>query len=538
MIVLVVCGLIACIAYLVSVRMPHDLHMMQQHSYRNERYWRWYKLNRQQERRISEVLLVFPLIFSFINGAFAWTVLILLFAFLIRWNYKHKKKVIKPLVWTNRIKRLYAAMIVLAVLVSALLCWLAGMVYPVHNLLSSIKSAAPGTFLCIVVFWLLCANSFAFTLAANYILLPIEKRISLYYYNDAKKKIRAMANLHTVAVTGSYGKTSVKKITESILSEQYLTLATPESYNTPMGIARIIREQLRPIHQMFVCEMGAREKGDIKELAELVAPQIGILTAIGEQHLETFGSINNIIDTKFELIRALPDDGVAVVNMDNEHIAQNIGQAACRVVSFGLSENCDYRAEQISYNGQGSSFTICVGEQKQLFTTRLLGKHNIYNILAAVAAVQQLGISLDVAARAVKRISPVEHRLELRDNLKYTVIDDAYNANPAGAAAALDVLALIDGGQKIIITPGMVELGEKEQELNYKFAEQMIEVGDYIIIVGKKRGELLEPALIAHDFPQKRYYIAGDLREARIRLSQIVQPGDVVLYENDLPDMY
>lgn len=138
-----------------------------------------------------------------------------------------------------------------------------------------------------------------------------------------------------------------------VLGEKYQTLATPASYNTPMGITRTIREMLSPVDEVFVCEMGAKQKGDIDELCQLVHPTIGVLTSIGEQHLETFGNIANIIDTKFELIESLPTDGLAIVNGDNPYIAANLNRALCRVIRYGLQPDNDYWADQISYGAKG-----------------------------------------------------------------------------------------------------------------------------------------------------------------------------------------
>ncbi len=520
-------------AYLILSRLPHDLHMLQQNSYRNDRYLRWYKQHYQGELRLGELCLPLALLLCCFSPLAGLLLFLVFLALLTWWQLTHKKAVIKPLVMTDRAKRLRNVAVMLIVcggaILAALWCWAAGMGWPGRIL-------APFTML-LALAW--CHFSALFTYKANFLLAPMEKKINLRYYRQAQQRIADLPALHRVGITGSYGKTSVKKIADAILSEQYLTLATPESYNTPMGITRVIREQLRPIHQVFIAEMGARQKGDIQELAQLVSPQIGVLTAIGPQHLETFGSIETIAETKFELIRALPRDGVAILNMDDPLIAAHRDWAPCKVVSYGLSEGCDFRATQISYTGQGGSFVLCHGQEQVAFSTKLLGSHNICNILAGVAVAYQLGVPLALAARAVKRLAPVSHRLELKQLPKYLMLDDAFNANPVGAQAALQVLQAMEGGQKIIITPGMVELGEQEKELNLQFAAAMTKVADYIILVGQQRGKMLEEALVAANFPQKRYYIAADLRDARIRLSQIVQSSeDIVLYENDLPDLY
>ncbi|MEG2212426.1 MAG: UDP-N-acetylmuramoyl-tripeptide--D-alanyl-D-alanine ligase [Clostridiales bacterium] len=516
--------------YLIVICLPHDLHMLQQNSYRNDRYLRWYQQHHQDELRLGELGLgaaVVTACFVPLGGLVVFALLLLL---LSGWRLTHKKAVIKPLVMTKRAIRLYGVTGVIVLLLGVALTWawvccsgLAGRILLPLLLLSTM---------------VIIRYSFVLTYSANYLLIPVERGINRHYANQARSKINNLPHLRRIGITGSYGKTSVKKISEAILAEKYLTLATPESYNTPMGITRVIREELRPIHQVFICEMGARQRGDIRELAELTSPQIGVLTAIGPQHLETFCDMQTIVDTKFELIEALPTQGVAVLNLDNPEIARNSHRAPCRVVGYGLGENCDFRAEQIVYDGQGSRFILCHGADRVEFTTRLLGEHNICNILGAVAVAYQLEVPLPMAARAVKRLAPISHRLELKEMPQYTMLDDAYNANPTGAHFALTVLKAMKGGQKIIITPGMVELGDREKELNLEFAAAMTEFADYIILVGQQRGEMMEEALIAKGYPPKCYYIAANLRDARIRLSQIVHKGDIVLYENDLPDLY
>ena len=157
-------------------------------------------------------------------------------------------------------------------------------------------------------------------LLANLLLTPVEKAISRWFYNDAEKRLRAMPNLIIVGVTGSYGKTSTKNYLYRLLSEKYNVLMTPGNFNTTLGVVRTIREQLQPYHQVFIVEMGAKQKGDIAEICALVHPQIGVVTAVGDMHLETFGSRENVRKTKFELLEALPSDGLAVINEESEGI--------------------------------------------------------------------------------------------------------------------------------------------------------------------------------------------------------------------------
>jgi UDP-N-acetylmuramoyl-tripeptide--D-alanyl-D-alanine ligase len=471
--------------------------MLQQNSYRNERYRRW------RAQQLSEE---------------AWWRL---------WQPFFKPPAKKPLVMTARARRLYITALTAAALLLLIVISRLFFTIPLPTSL-----AATLLYLSAILF------SGYYLLFINWLLQPLEKRINQKYLNEAKQILAQRPGLKRIAITGSYGKTSCKMILAAMLGEKFITLATPDSVNTPMGITRIIREQLKPIHQAFICEMGAKQAGDIAELCDLVQPQTGLLTAVGPQHLETFGSEEIIAQTKFELIRALPTSGLAVLNLGNEAIAARQGQAPCRVAGYGLG-NQPYHAEGIRYSAEGASFTLVapLGE-RQPMVSRLLGRHNIENIVGAAAAAVELGVPLPSIARAVRNLNPLPHRLQLMAGPGYTIIDDAFNSNPVGAAAALSVLAQMGEGQKILITPGMVELGEKQQELNREFACSAAKVCDYIILVGKKHSLPLQQGLQEAGLTPDCYAIAANLAEARQILAQKVRPGDAVLFENDLPDTY
>ena len=518
--VLIIIALIAGIVYLGVSSLYHHLHMLQQNSYRIKRYWTWYKPRVKQEFRRGEVLLVLPIILAFFSPISCLISLIAVWILLLAIYWPRPKKDKKPLVLTKRAKRLYVTGVLLIILD------IIG-IYFIGSL--------PLMIAALFVISVLCR--FYLILAAA-IMIPVEKRINDGYLNQAKQKIKAMPDLVRIGITGSYGKTSSKMILTAILQEKFQTLATPGSFNTPMGITRVIRESLSPVDEIFVCEMGAKERGNIAVLADLVQPQIGLLTAIGEQHLQSFGSIDTITDTKFELIESLPMDGLAVVNGDDERIAANLHRTPCPLITYGFAPQNDYWADEIKYGAKGSSFIYHHQDVSAEFSTILLGKHMISNILAALAIADQLGLSMAQMQRGVKSLIPVEHRLQLRQAANYSIIDDAFNANPAGAEAALEVLASFTSGKKIIITPGMIELGEKEYQLNYQFGQQMAEVCDYIILVGKQHSLPLQEGVRSQGFSEDSLFIAANLNEARSRLGQIISAGDIVLFENDLPDTY
>lgn len=523
MILLAVLAATALWAVYAARRLAYFLHMAQQNSYRPERYKRWLDGRKRADYRVIDYVAVIVVAMLGILQP-TWSVYAAVIAAAVQnltWKCPPVKK---ALVWTDRAKRLFAAAYGL---VLVLLIWFAvwecvwqvavGMATAVF-----VMSGLP------LVMW--------FAVAARQ---PFENARNRRFVEDAARIIREMPDLTRIGITGSYGKTSSKMVLGRVLSEGLHTLVTPDSYNTPMGITLTVRNKLKPIHQVFVAEMGARQKGDIAELCDIVQPQIGILTAIGPQHLETFGSIETVADTKFELIDSLPDDGLAVLNIDDKIIAERAAKLSVPQVTYALDNAAaDFRAQDIEFTPQGMRFTLITPKGEQTVRTALLGRHNIYNILAAAAVAEHLGLSMAEIARAIAQVPPVEHRLVAKNAGGYTLIDDAFNANPAGAHAAVEVLAAMPGGRKMIITPGMVELGSEQERLNREFAEFAASKLDFVVIVGQKQSAPLVAGVQAAGLTEDRYIVAADLNEALAFMRGWVRQGDYVLLENDLPDSY
>ena len=308
-------------------------------------------------------------------------------------------------------------------------------------------------------------------------------------------------------------------------------MVTPLNYNTTLGVVRTVRENLRPTHEIFVCEMGARNVGDIKEICDLVHPQMGIITAIGPQHLESFKSVANVVKTKFELADALPPEGIFFGNMDSPEIRNR--KVSVPTVGYGLTRG-DYVAQDLRCDERGVRFTVRGVE----FETRLLGKHNVQNLTGAIAVANTLGIPLEKLRAPVRRLEAVEHRLQLRGSGDRLVIDDAYNSNPAGASAALETLGMFEG-LKILVTPGMVELGSKQSELNTEFGRQAAARCDRAILVGKRQAPPIRAGLLEAGFPREHVFVTDTVEEAIALADSFPAEGRrVILLENDLPDNY
>ena len=433
------------------------------------------------------------------------------------------KKAKKPFVVTMRVKRTY----ITSAIVFTVICGICG---------SLLTGEEPrlyfiGLFPLLLPLWVALGGLCAW---------PIEKLVSEMYFRDAQKKLTARPDLIKIGITGSYGKTSVKFILGTILQEKFQVLVTPSSFNTPMGVTRIIREKLMPAHQVFVAEMGARHVGDIKELCRLVHPHHGVLTSVGPQHLDTFHTLERIKSTKYELMDAIPDGGCCFFP-DDKAICRELfdkTRKTKRLCSVHPgAEDADVWATDIHVSPAGSSFILHTLNDEIACQTKLLGEHNIQNIILAATVGLHLGMNLRQIARGISRITPVEHRLQLIPSTGVTIIDDAFNSNPKGAQAALKVLREFEG-RRIIITPGMVELGDGEDDFNHEFGLMMADCVDVAILVGKKHTSPIAKGLKEAGFPKENLYVVSSLDEATAILRQIGHPGDVALFENDLPDNY
>ncbi|MCI9415254.1 MAG: UDP-N-acetylmuramoyl-tripeptide--D-alanyl-D-alanine ligase [Clostridiales bacterium] len=497
------------------------VHMLQLNSYRPERYGGWMKAHKDELMKTYGWLLIAVVaVGAYLLAPTDWVVRAVCAAlFVIHLILSWPPKAKKPLVFTPRVRRLLVTHGLLLVLVGG------GVALTGFNRLG------------VALLFLWAVLTPFVTLLALLINTPMEKAVTGHYIKDARRRLADMPDLMVIGITGSYGKTSTKNFLNTLLSARYNVLMTPESFNTPLGVVRTVREHLTPSHQVFIAEMGAKNVGDIREICDLVHPRCGMITAIGEQHLETFKSLDNIIRTKFELADAIPAGGTVVLNTDNEHIRARLAAQppTGRTVTYGL-QRADYTADGLTVDSRGSAFTVTGPDgESARFTTRLLGAHNIQNIVGCIAMACALGIELKELVYPVKTLKPVEHRLQLLPN---GYIDDAYNSNPAGFRAALDVLAGFEG-QRVLVTPGMVELGERQEALNRELGAYAASRCDYAVLVGEKQAPPLKEGLLSAGFAEDRLYVAADLQDGLKFVNTLPADGPrTVLLENDLPDNF
>ena len=437
----------------------------------------------------------------------------------------------KPLVFTARARRLFGVALGIPALVLALAAlavvagapaWLAPVV--------GTATAALG---------ILAAPELLFL--ADTLLKPVQAVETRRFVQQARRKLDEIAPL-TIGITGSFGKTTTKACVAEVAELRGPAYATPASYNTYLGVVRAINEGLTAKHRAFIAEMGAYRLGDVEELCELVRPRIGVLTAIGPAHMERFGSLDAIEQAKGELAEQLPPDGVYVTNADDERCVRTTERTEARVILFSAAgaAGAEVTAHDIEMAEGTTRFTLRHGADEVVVRSKLLGRHNVANLLAAAAVGIGTDLPLDAIGRALARVTPPAHRLApiLNRQAGIVVIDDAYNSNPVGAAAALEVLASHQAERRLLVTPGMVELGEHEAEENERFGTRAAAVCDLVVLVGEERSKPILAGLSAASFPDSQIHIVANTSEAQALLAQTTRRGDVVLFENDLPDLY
>ncbi|MDQ3940020.1 MAG: UDP-N-acetylmuramoyl-tripeptide--D-alanyl-D-alanine ligase [Actinomycetota bacterium] len=478
------------------VRLKRALHVFQLEGYKRGRFLAWCRANRSRARFLSPAT--------------------------------HKK----PLVMTGRARRIVGVVVVISVVVVLLPAGAAHLIGGAPWDVAAWLVASVVTFLGVP--WLL--------VAADVLLDPVQRTINGRYLRSAAQTLERIDPL-VVAVTGSFGKTSTKFAIEATIGPPGSALATPGSYNTPLGVCRTINENLEPAHRYLVVEMGAYREGEIAELCRFVHPRIGVLTAIGPAHLDRFGSLDAIRRAKYEIVQSLPADGAAVMNVDDPEV-RALADATDRVgvVRYGLDAagRPDLSARDVRVTASGTSFEIVDNRDARSIevSTRLLGRYAVGHVLAATAVAVTVGRPLNDVAEAIARLQPVEHRLQLIQGAGgITVIDDAFNSNPDGAAAALEVLEAMPARRKVVVTPGIIELGPLQAAANEHFGEQAAAVADAVIVVARvNRDAILAGARRAGTAAE--VITVDSLEEATAKLPSLLGAGDVVLFENDLPDQY
>lgn len=349
---------------------------------------------------------------------------------------------------------------------------------------------------------------------------------TLKAYQDLALYHRRRFAIPVVAVTGSVGKTSTRSLIATVLSQKYNVLQTEKNFNNEIGLPRTLL-QLTGEHGACVVEMGMRGLGQIKELADIAEPTIGVVTNVGKSHIELLGSQANIAKAKGELVEALGTDGTAVLNGDDKRVAAMAEKCKGKTVSFGIKENAPVMAGAIKTDEKGISFTCRCFDQVMDVHMSVLGRHNVYNALAAVAVGRLLGMSEHQMQKGLAEYKGVPMRQELIHLEDLTFINDAYNANPASMAEAVHTLMSVASGRKIAVLGGMLELGDWTKEEHEKIGSLLAaEKADALIALGD---EAMYIADGAEQKGMKNVYKVRTHKEGAEILRKIAVAGDTIL---------
>ncbi len=531
-----------------GLRIYRQAHYYQLEEYMSLRYLRWLFSARARGLPSRPIVAAFAgavltVFMSEAPGNFVPLLLGVGVAMIAVWPPR-RAEVKKPFRATARAKRMLGAAIGVAVISTVF--WL--LFLPAFDSLTlSQYGAVVTTFLWLALYLL---APFMLILG-NLLMTPVEALLRRRFIQQAKRTL-AEVNPTVIGITGSYGKTSTKTYLAHILNGRYKAYPTPKSYNTLMGICIAINNDLANDHSVdyFIAEMGAYIPGEIERLCELTGPTIGIEIEVGPQHLERFGTLENTAKAKYELIKGLPQFGVGVFNWDNPYV-RDMYMRGYPATRLGVSREVDpanvpadgprFIASNISETLDGLTFTITdtqTGESEP-FATTVLGLHTVTNILLATAVAVHERMSLREIARRVRTLQPAESRLVRQTSAEgVTIINDAYSANPAGAASALRVLGLHDGGRRLLITPGMVELGPMMEQENRQLGTTAAQYASDIILVGRKQTAPIQAGVLAAGFPPERLQVVDTLAESLQWVQNNLRSGDTVLFLNDLPDTY
>lgn len=526
----IVIALVALIA--LYYRGKAYLKYFQQEEYDGRRFLSWVRCNAAIDRVATLIVVVALLAGASVeplgSGQFAVLIALMVSIFLSR-NALNQSK--KALVMTARVKRIFMVyMIVSFVLYLALTFLLHGFHASVD--FNIVIIALPALMLQLAPITLVLAKG---------LLDPQEKAVQAKFRREAEEKLKSL-NPRIVAITGSFGKTSTKHILDHILSAAQPTLATPGSVNTIMGITRVIREQLKPEHKFFIVEMGAYGPGSIAKLCAFTPPELGLITAVGAAHYERFKSLDVVAKAKFELAEdVFSRDGRMIVSADA--IDAELLNDRIKVVPGDytlVGKGRDIQLSNLDMTKEGLRLTIAIkGEDDQIVDVPLYGRHQADNIVLSIAAARALDVPWSVIRAALRSMPQIRHRVEVSMRSgSITTINDAYNSNPIGFIAALEVLDSLknEGGRRILVTPGMVELGTRHDEDHALVGQKAAELADIILAVTPERMPSFIEAVVHEDKAQLLQFATQDQAEAWVKDN--VTALDVVLFENNLPDLY
>ncbi len=442
----------------------------------------------------------------------------------------------KVLAWTGKARLIFLMAILMHLLASILLwCWI-----------PAFAEMTVEIFLLLVIFCLLFFCYFIFYSLSLVLLWPFDWMAKNIIITRAKSRIRSLPNLKIIGIAGSYGKTTMKEILTQVLSSKHQVAGTPESVNTPVGIARWILDKVDGGADIAILEMGEHYVGDVEYLCRLTPPDIAVVTGINEAHLERMKSLSNITSTIFEVVSKAKPGALVVLNGDDENIVKHYKEYVWpdhKLEFFSKNSNSEKcKVKSAKFNTEELLWEAEV-EGIGRVDINLLGEYALGDVDAAIKIARELKMNDAEIKIGINRITSVEHRLQpIKSAGDVLVIDDSYNGNPAGAAEAVKVLSRFVNNRKIYITPGLVEMGEKSASIHRIIGEQLAGAADVVILIKNSVTPWIEQGIksanqrISKSENQVIWFDSA--QEAHAELKNILKPGDVILFQNDWGDQY
>lgn len=448
--------------------------------------------------------------------------------------FQTKQPLRKNLVWTLKAKTFVVFAFLLQILISVLVFYFLNK----SDLKFNPQSLATSVF----VFLLLFGFYFVFYIFISLLLLPVDSVLKSIIVRRAKSKISNFkSQIKVVGIAGSYGKTTMKVAVAEVLRVKYKVLSTPESVNTPVGVARWVLKNLKGDTEIFIIEMGEHYQGDVEELCKLAAPDISIVTGINEAHLERMGNMETVISTIFEIVSGTKPGGTIVINGDDENVVGNFKKYIWpdhKVVQYQRSniKNQNFKEDVLGWEAE----SVEVGN----FKIHLLGEYILGVVDAVIKVGLELGLSTEEIKKGLENIKPVSHRLQPSlSGGNILVIDDAYNGNSEGVKEAVKTLSRFENRRKIYITPGLVETGASTKAVHVEMGRQLAEVADVVILIKNSVTPFIQEGINGSTKSQvpstnPAIILFNTAQEAHAGLKDILKPGDVILFQNDWGDQY
>ena len=359
--------------------------------------------------------------------------------------------------------------------------------------------------------------------------LQVEDTLAAYQL-IAKAWREKFPQIPVVAITGSNGKTTTKDLTAAVLSAKGAVLKTQANFNNEIGLPLTLLG-LKKEHTAAVVEIGMRGFHQIEALAPIASPQIGIVTNVGETHMELLGSLENIAKAKQELVEAIPAGGTVILNADNKYVAgmRSAAKEGVKVMTFGLEQEADVKGEAIHTEGNVTKFMVTYANERHEYEVNMVGRHNVYNTLAAIAAGFAMGLTPVEVREGLSHLEATKMRFELQQVKEWNVVNDAYNASPMSMTAAINTLSELTKGRKIAVLGDMLELGSVSEEAHLHVGEEVAEHGFTALVTRGEMGEFIAKG--AENKGMTAVYRCASHEDAAEKLHELLQPGDTLLFK-------